>query len=328
MYIPQSTIKSNLLYQILKLIEKNFPELFLNNNFGRPRKYSLGKVLAIMIYKARSSNLSFRKMEESLKKDFISLKILGFEKAPDFSILFKTYTKYLKNSMNLYLQKIGKQMYKNETTFYLDSSSLVTSKLDKEAKFGKSTRLDWYCGYKLHLICSSTGIPLFFNITTANIHDSRCEYLIASLSKISPGADIIADKGYDVSRLLGYSKKQDINLICPLNRRKAKNIELDKVKDPLRRSNYTYLQSTVGKKRYGKRWEIERLFGNLKENYSIDNHRVRGLSRKYFNVSLKLLLFTIEKAIAALKIIQYFCNSLFKGRKKGARTSFPSEKEL
>ncbi|WP_281837768.1 transposase, partial [Propionigenium maris] len=65
-----------------------------------------------------------------------------------------------------------------------------------------------------------------------------------------------------------------------------------------------------GRKRYAKRWEIERLFGNLKENYSIDNHRVRGLSRKFFNVSLKILLFTIEKAIAILKIIQYFCNSL------------------
>ncbi len=310
MYIPQSIIKSNLLYQILKIIEKNFPELFLNNNSGRPRKYSLGKVLAVMIYKARSANLSFRKIEESLKKDFISLRILGLEKMPDFSILFKTYTKHLKYNMNLYLQRIGKQLYKNETIFYLDSSSLITSKLDKEARFGKSTRLDWYCGYKLHLICSSNGIPFSFNITTANIHDSRCEELINSLSKIAPNTDVIADKGYDVSRLLGYSKELGVNLICPLNKRKAKRIEVDKLKDPLRRSNYTYLQSKAGKKRYGKRWEIERLFGNLKENYSIDNHRVRGLSRKYFNVSLKLLLFTIEKAIAVLKIIQYFCNSL------------------
>ncbi len=67
---------------------------------------------------------------------------------------------------------------------------------------------------------------------------------------------------------------------------------------------------------YGKRWEIERLFGNLKESYSIDNHRVKGLSRKFFNVSFKLLLFTIEKAIAILKIIQYFCNSLMAKKQK------------
>ncbi|WP_281837635.1 hypothetical protein, partial [Propionigenium maris] len=49
-----------------------------------------------------------------------------------------------------------------------------------------------------------------------------------------------------------------------------------------------------------------------------DNHRVRGLSRKFFNVSLKILLFTIEKAIAILKIIQYFCNSLIKIKDKNA----------
>ena len=311
MYIPQTTIKSNLLYKILQILKVNFSELFKTNSLGRPRKYSLEKILALIIFQARSSNLSFRKIVNSLKDDILSLEILGFEAVPDFTVIFKSYVKYLKKNMNIYLQRIGSQINKNVNTFYLDSSSLVTSKLDKEARFGKSTRLGWYSGFKLHLICDSKGIPISFDITTANIHDSRCESLIESLSRIKPGADIIGDKGYDVSRLLKYSKDLNVNLICPLNKRKAKTIELERIKDPLRRYNYTYLLSKEGKKRYAKRWEIERLFGNLKENYSIDNHRVRGLSRKFFNVGLKILLFTIEKAIAVLKIIQYFCNSLF-----------------
>ena len=311
MYIPQTTIKSNLLYKILQILKVNFSELFKTNSLGRPRKYSLEKILALIIFQARSSNLSFRKIVNSLKDDILSLEILGFEAVPDFTVIFKSYVKYLKKNMNIYLQRIGSQINKNVNTFYLDSSSLVTSKLDKEARFGKSTRLGWYSGFKLHLICDSKGIPISFDITTANIHDSRCESLIESLSRIKPGADIIGDKGYDVSRLLKYSKDLNVNLICPLNKRKAKTIELERIKDPFRRYNYTYLLSKEGKKRYAKRWEIERLFGNLKENYSIDNHRVRGLSRKFFNVGLKILLFTIEKAIAVLKIIQYFCNSLF-----------------
>lgn len=69
----------------------------------------------------------------------------------------------------------------------------------------------------------------FFRNTTANIHDSRCGYLIDTLSRIKPGADIITDKGDDVSRLLKYSKDLDINLICPLNKLKAKAIELEKL---------------------------------------------------------------------------------------------------
>jgi len=93
-------------------------------------------------------------MVDSLKIDLLSLQILGFETVPDFTVIFKSYTKCLKENMNIYLQTIGSQIYKDENTFYLDSSSLVTSKLDKEAKFGKSTRLGWYSGYKLHLICN------------------------------------------------------------------------------------------------------------------------------------------------------------------------------
>ncbi len=206
MYIPQTTIKSNLLYKIVQILKVNFPELFITNSLGRPRKYSLGKILALVIFQVRSSNLSFRKIVNSLKDDILSLEILEFEAVPDFTVIFKSYVKYLKNNMNIYLQRIGSQINKGINTFYLDSSSLVTSKLDKEARFGKSTRLGWYSGFKLHLICDSKGIPISFDITTANIHDSRCESLIESLSRIKPGADIIGDKGYDVSRLFKYSK--------------------------------------------------------------------------------------------------------------------------
>ncbi len=214
MYILQTIIKNNLLNKIIKILKLNFPELFDNNTQGRPRKYSLGKTLALVVYQTHSSNLSFRKIDNSLKMDALSLEILEFETVPNFTVIFKSYTKYLKANMNIYLQTIGSQIHKNGNTFYLDSSFLITSKLDKEARLGKSTRFGWYNGYKLHLICDSQ--------TTANIHDSRCEYLIDSLSKIKPGANIIADKGYDVSRLLKYSKDLNINLICPLNKRKLK----------------------------------------------------------------------------------------------------------
>ena len=312
MTIQQSVIKCNPLYKILNLIKSNFPELFLINSFGRPRKYKVGNILAFMIYKSRISNLSFRKIANFLKNDFVALKILGFDKVPDFTILFKIYKKYLEKNINIFLKKIGTQLCKNEYTFYLDSSSLVTSKFDKEAKVGKSTRINWYYGYKLHLICSRKGIPISFNITTANIHDSKCEELITSLGELNQECDVIADKGYDTSKLLKHAKEHGIKLICPLNKRKAKKIELENIKCTLRKENYVYLETREGKSRYSKRWEIERLFGNLKENYSIDNHRVRGLSRKYMNVSFKLLLFTIEKVTTLLKIIFYFCNTLYR----------------
>ena len=256
MYIPQATIKSNLLYMIIQILKANFPELFKENKFRRPRKYSLGKVLALVIYQARSSNLSFRKIVKSLKGDALSLQILGFEDIPNFTVIFKSYSKYLKENMNFYLSTIGSKIYENENTFYLDSSSLITSKLDKEAGVGKSTRLGWYSGYKLHLICNRKGVPLHFKVTTANIHDSRCESLLEFLSKTTKtSVDILADKGYDSSRPLKYSKELGLDLICPLNKRKVKKLELEKIKDPLRRTNYTYLISKEGKYRIVNVWK-------------------------------------------------------------------------
>jgi len=71
MYLPKVTIKNNLLYKIIQILKINFPELFEKNTIGGPRKYALGKILAIKIYQARSSNLSFRKIINSLKEDIL-----------------------------------------------------------------------------------------------------------------------------------------------------------------------------------------------------------------------------------------------------------------
>ncbi|OCL26649.1 hypothetical protein U472_11770 [Orenia metallireducens] len=63
----------------------------------------------------------------------------------------------------------------------IDSTDLRSSQYDSQAKSGPSTRLGFYKGYKLHLICSNDSIQLSFEITTANVYDntySCCKKLI------------------------------------------------------------------------------------------------------------------------------------------------------
>lgn len=158
------------------------------------------------------------------------------------------------------------------------------------------------------MVCGSSGIPICFSISTANVHDSKCNHLLEEVAKAYPNLTIFADKGYDSDSLISYADSLEISLICPLNKRNTKNFKTSNLSN-LRLRNYEFLSSVDGKKGYRKRWEIERLFGNLKENYNIDNHRVRGLSRKFFDVSFKILLFVVEKAIA---LLIYFCNTLIK----------------
>lgn len=294
------------LYKILDLLKRYFPKLFIQNTIGKPREYSLGGILALMIFSARNPSSSCRKIIKFISSDKYILTILKFKNIPHFSVIFKSYKKYLKNNMNLYLSRIAKSLIKEPLELYLDSSSLISNKHDNSAKWGVSTRHDKYKGYKLHMICTSLGIPISFSISTANIHDSKCNHLLEKVAKDYPYSTIFADKAYDSDSLISYADSLKISLICPLNKRNTKNFKTSNL-SKYRLRNYEFLSSIEGKKRYRKRWEIERLFGNLKENYNIDNHRVRGLSRKFFDVSFKILLFVVDKAIA---LLIYFCNTL------------------
>lgn len=293
-------------------IKTHFPELFIQNTIGKPREYSLGGILALIIFSARNPSSSFRRIVKFLNSDKYLLEVLNFKKIPHFSVIFKTYKKYLQENISLYTFKIGHSLNSGIKEFYLDSSSLISSKHDSSAKWGISTRHDWYKGYKLHMLCSSCDIPISFSISTANIHDSKCNNLLRKIARDYPNSTVFADKGYDSDNLISYANSLGISLICPLNTRNTKKFKPSNL-SKLRLRNYEILSSTKGKKIYKKRWEIERLFGNLKENYNIDNHRVRGLSRKFFDVSFKILLFVVEKAIA---LLIYFCNTLFKRYKK------------
>lgn len=137
--MTSNTINS-FLAKILEFLQVNFPELFKINTFGRPRQYSLGSIVALMIFYSRNSSFSFRKIVTMLNSDPLSLEILHFQKIPHFTILFKTYKKYIEKKMNIYISRIGISLNKNSSLFYLDSSSLISSKHDNVAQWGKSTR--------------------------------------------------------------------------------------------------------------------------------------------------------------------------------------------
>ncbi|WP_278281539.1 hypothetical protein [Clostridium saccharobutylicum] len=62
----------------------------------------------------------------------------------------------------------------------MDGTALRSSKYDSEAKSGKGTRLGYYKGYKLHCIAAVSAIiiPLFFDLTTANVYDNQVSDLL------------------------------------------------------------------------------------------------------------------------------------------------------
>ncbi|MBU5676220.1 transposase [Alkaliphilus sp. MSJ-5] len=131
----------------------------------------------------------------------------------------------------------------------MDSTALRSSRFDSQAKTGKSTRLGWYKGYKLHLVTSTDLVPLALEFKTANVYDSNCEQLVKRLYSYDIFI-LLRDAAYDSIKLFKIYDEISINLITDINLRKAKSYS--SIKNEYRINNLLYLQSLIGEKIYKK----------------------------------------------------------------------------
>lgn len=179
----------------------------------------------------------------------------------------------------------------------IDSTSLRSSKYDLEAKYGTSTRLGKYKGYKLHLISSNDSIPLMFNFTTANAYDNTfdcCEKLMTPLKNYDPFI-LLGDAAYDSTKLFELANDLGFKLLTDINYRNADSIY--DFTDRCKIENGLYYNSALGEKMYKNRLTIERLFSILKERYNLESPRLYGVERYKSHVMWTLLLYLIEKLI-------------------------------
>jgi hypothetical protein len=94
-----------------------------------------------------------------------------------------------------------------------------------EANFGycAAKRMTYY-GFKLHLVVDSSGIPLHFDLTPANISDNQMTEELLSISTTNQTA--IGDKGYiSKDHCQELKQKHNIKLITPA--RKNQKIKED-----------------------------------------------------------------------------------------------------
>jgi len=164
---------------------------------------------------------------------------------------------------------------------------------DKEAKWGYSLTRGWVWGYKLHLISTVKPciVPLAWLITTANFQEGpkfinlakRAVELAKSGSKRIKA--FLADSAYEGKDIYKWSKKeQKIDFICPIKDGTVKHPRSKERKMRLR-----YFKSKRIKKLFRRRADIERLFGQLKELFTIDPLPVIGLKNVYTYVNLTCL---------------------------------------
>jgi hypothetical protein len=144
-----------------------------------------------------------------------------------------------------------------------------------EASFGYcAARKMTYFGFKLHLVVDSQGIPIHFDLTPANIADSRMTEELLNIS--SSGMTVLGDKGYlskDTKHHLQIH--QDTDLLTP-TRKNQKQRES--------KSNRKILN--------GLRQIIEVVNGMLKSKFHLEKTYVKSLKGLVTKVLSKITALT------------------------------------
>ncbi len=144
---------------------------------------------------------------------------------------------------------------------------------DKEAKWGYSKTKGWVWGYKLHLICTVKPCiaPLRWLVTTANLQEGPkflglleplLDFVYSMSKKINT---ILADSGYEAMYIYNKCKTYMINFICPIKDGKKKHPRL---KERIKRARL--FKTKRIKKLFRRRADIERLYSQLKDIFTID----------------------------------------------------------
>jgi len=161
------------------------------------------------------------------------------------------------------------------------------SELPTQCDFGvkknsKGYRNGWI-GYKFHIDCADGDIPVSAILTSASVHDSQVAIPLAQMSaeRVTSLYDLM-DSAYDAPQIHTYSTELGHVPIIDHNPRGGEKKHMD----------------PAIKKRYAERSSIERVNGDLKDNYGGSHIRVKGASKVMTHLMFGLV------AIAAKQIIR------------------------
>lgn len=172
---------------------------------------------------------------------------------------------------------------------------------DRDAKWGWSESRSFVFGYKLHLTSTvllkgKTVLPLAWEVTSANRHDSK--FLIPLLSTVYRLASqlnrriiyALGDKGYDHNKNYIWCNSRALHLITPVRRFKKHAISAVKL------WTKRFVDTLKGKLLYRRRADNERLFSQMKDVFLIDPLPVVGKD----NVTAYLGVITVSYMLGVL----------------------------
>ncbi len=298
MIIADKTTGENIYIEIFKVINQAFKKLgYLHKKTkGRPRKYTDQQIVACLVYQVKNNIFSLRELEWKIKQDIHFQSIIGLEEVPDYSTLSIRLNELEKRAFYGLYNMVIFLINPSLRLCAIDSTALRSSRYDREARYGKGTRVGNYKGYKLHCAAAVDDyvVPLVFELTTANVYDNQLVELLYEVKIFNPFLTL-ADAAYDDENWFATAKSLDLHLLTDINMRRAESIESFTSQE--RYENAVHMESPIGQKHYKKRISIEQLFSILKGLYNLENPRLYGMRRYQRHIRWVLFTYLVDEAI-------------------------------
>jgi len=154
---------------------------------------------------------------------------------------------------------------------------------DWGCKKNSQGKREWWKGYKAHVDCSDSGIPISVIVTSASPHDSQAAIALSQMSsqRVENLYDLM-DAAYDAKEIWEFSRSLGHVPIIDRNGHGQEKLPMD----------------PATARRYDERTVVERFNADLKDNHGGRHVRVRG----HLKVQLHLMFGVI--AITGLQLIR------------------------
>ncbi len=165
-------------------------------------------------------------------------------------------------------------------------------------KNSKGYKTSWQ-GYKLHIDCSDTGIPISCVLTSASVHDSQVSIPLAQMSdqRVTNLYDLM-DAAYDSPTIMEHSQSLGHVPIIDVNpRKKGQKAELELELKAKRVANYKTSESI----RYNQRGSVERVNGRLKDEFGGRMVRVKGHAKVMSHLMFGIIALTVDQLMKFLE---------------------------
>lgn len=165
-------------------------------------------------------------------------------------------------------------------------------------KNSKGYKTSWQ-GYKLHIDCSDTGIPISCVLTSASVHDSQVAIPLAQMSneRVKSLYDLM-DAAYDSPIIIEHSQSLGHVPIIDINpRKKGQKAELELELKAKRCAGYKTCESI----RYNQRSSVERVNGRLKDEFGGRMVRVKGHAKVMSHLMFGIIALTVDQLMKFLE---------------------------